>query len=135
MTTTIATFICSTDEPAAEISSVHELEQWLDKLAGLCSPESPRIFRLCVHGYKVDIAFGLPDSCVSLERESGMPPYFMTLGEATDEGDVEFYLFGNHRTKIPRRNLVPMAQARQAVREFFETGSRPASVRWEKVSA
>jgi hypothetical protein len=134
METIAATIICSSDEPATAISSVHELDQWLERLAGMCSPKSPHIFRLCAHGYSVDLAFGLAESFVSLEHESGMPPYFTTLGDATAEGEVEFYLFGAHRTKVPRRNLIPMTQARQVVREFLETGSRSTSVRWEKAS-
>jgi hypothetical protein len=70
----------------SQISSALQLEQWFDKLTGLCRPESPGIFRLRVHGSKVDIAFGLAESFVSLEHESGMPPYFTTPGNPPTRG-------------------------------------------------
>ena len=134
MTAITATLTCSQDEPAVEIGSVAQLELWLDKLSARCNPEFPGIFRLCAHGYKIELGFGLAESFVKMERESGMPPYYTTVGESSAEGGVGFYLFGARPTQIPRRHLIPMTQARQVVREFFETGHPSTGVRWEKVS-
>ena len=134
MATTTAMLKCSKDEPAIEVENEAQLDEWLDRLANGCSPGFPGIFRLCVHGYELEIGLGLGESFVNIEHESGMPPYYLTLGEATAEGEVGFYLFGDHRTRIARRNLIPTSQARGVVREFFATGERSASVRWEKIT-
>ena len=36
-------------------------------------------------------------------------------------------------TEIARRNLIPTSQAREIVREFFETGRRSTSVKWQQL--
>jgi hypothetical protein len=129
-----ATLTYSKDEPSVEIESMAQLERWFEKLAALCSPEFPGVFRLRVNGYEVELGLGLAESFVSIEHESGMPPYYMTLGDDAAEGEVGFLLFGDHRTRIPRRNLIPTQQAREVVKEYFATGERSASVRWEKMT-
>ena len=132
MSNTDATLTCSKEEPEIEIGSGRELEEWLDRLADRCSPDAPRTVRVCMHGYEVEIGLGLAESFVHVDHESGMPPHFTTLGDASAEGEVAFYVLGDRQAGTPRRNLIPMALARQVVREFFDTGSRSAAVEWEK---
>ncbi len=128
----IATLRCSKDEPAVEIEDSRQLDDWLDRLAARCSEEFPGVYRFYGHGYEVEIGLGLPEGFVHVEHESGLPPYYTTLGDESAAGEVPFYLFGDHRTVIDRRHLIPVLQARQVLHEFMETGSRPATVRWEK---
>ncbi len=132
MSNTAATLTCSKDEPEVELGSVRDLDDWLDKLAEQCRADAPRTVRLCVHGYEVEIGLGLPESFVHIDHESGMPPHFTTLGDAQAEGEVAFYVLGERQFGTLRRNLIPMALARQVVREFFETGHRSEAVEWEK---
>lgn len=129
---TTGTLTCSNDDPTVEIANVEQLDKWLSRLEARCNPEFPGIVRLCVHSYAVEIGLGLAESFVKIEHESGMAAYYTTLGDATAEGEVGFYLFGDHCSKIARRNLIPSPQARQVIREFFATGERSASVQWEK---
>jgi hypothetical protein len=133
MAPTIATLRCSKDEPEIELRSSVQLDEQLDKLAAQCNADFPHVVRVTVHGYEVEIGLGLAESFVRIEHESGMPPYFTTIGNAQAEGEVAFYLFGDHPSGILRRNLIPMAQARQIIKEFFETGSRSTAVAWEKL--
>lgn len=132
MNATIGTLKRSSDEPAVEVRSARELDELLDQLASACAAEFPSVVRLSVHGYDVEIGLGLPESFVHLEHESGLPPYFTTVGDPQAEGAVSFYLFGNAHTEVLRRNLIPAAQARLVVREFFDTHSRSSQVEWEK---
>jgi hypothetical protein len=133
MTTPIGTLQYSRDDPAVEIHNARELDDWLDKLTHSCDKEYPAIFRLYTHGYQVEIGLGLPESFVQMEHESGLPPYFLTLGDTAAEGDVSFYLFGDHHVKFPRRHLIPIDLARRVVHVFFETGERSEAVGWEKL--
>ena len=53
-------------------------------------------------------------------------------GRQAKRGVVFFFLNTRH-TEIPRHNLIPTSQAREIVREFFETGRRSTSVKWEEL--
>ena len=132
MNATTGTLKRSSDDPAIEIPTAKALDEWFDQLASACAQDAPIVVRLSVHGYDIEIGLGLAESFVHIEHESGMPPYFTTMGDPQAEGTVSFYLFGNAQTGILRRNLVPAALAREVVREFFETGSRSSRVEWEK---
>lgn len=132
MSNVTATLVSSKDEPEVEIGSGKELEEWLDKLTARSGRDFPHTVRLSVHGYEVEIGLGLEESFVHIDHDSGMPPHFTTVGDSQAEGEVVFYALGGRPTKIPRRNLIAAALARKAVREFFDTGGRLASVAWEK---
>lgn len=134
MAPTPATLKCSKDEPEIELANIRQLDEQLDRLACQCNGEYPSVVRLSAHGYEVEVGLGCSESFVRIEHESGMPPYFATLGDPRAEGEVAFYLFGDHPTGILRRNLIPMPKARQILREFFETGARSTDVEWEKLS-
>jgi hypothetical protein len=86
-----------------------------------------------VHGYEVLLGLGLLESFVHVERESGEPPYLVTLGDPAAEGELAFYLHEEHHTEIPRRYLISTSEALRIVREFFETGARSTSVEWEEI--
>jgi hypothetical protein len=84
------------------------------------------------------LTVGLADDVGSLDfsEESYYAPYFVSVGDATLplEGDSRaFMLPDGIQTEIPLRNCVPRAILIAAVKEFFETGSRPASLDWEEV--
>jgi hypothetical protein len=123
----------SASEAPADIRSCEQLDRWLDKLSAATKPEHPSIVDVCVHGYEVGIGIGLPQSFVHVERDTGEGPYMITVGDTAADGVVAFYLHGDHHTEIACRHLIPTEQAREIVREFFDTGRRSASVEWEEV--
>jgi hypothetical protein len=86
---------------------------------------------LCCHGCEADILLGLPESFVYV-TELGPRRYYISLGDPSAEGTTEFYLLGMHHTEWENRHLIPMAVARKVLREFFDTGQRSASIRWEE---
>jgi hypothetical protein len=123
----------SEEEPPITVSTCHELDQALHKVGLRSSAAHPIAVALYVHGYEVVIGLGLPESFVNVKSwERGTPESCLTtVGNGRAQRGVVFYFLGNRRTEIPQRNLIPMAQARQVIREFFETGARSTSVAWE----
>ena len=122
-------------EPPATISTRQELDQALHKVEARCNPEHPIIVALSVHGYEVGIGLGLPESFVNVKSwERGTPESgLITVGDGRAKRGAVFFFLDKQRTEIAQRNLIPMALARQIVREFFETGRRSTSVPWEKL--
>jgi hypothetical protein len=55
----------------------------------------------------------------------------ITVGDGRAKNGAVFFFLDKQRTEIPQRNLIPTAQARQIVREFFETGARSTGFQWE----
>jgi hypothetical protein len=120
--------------------AVHEiaLEQDLDRLlraiARGARKRCPPIVSLYdVHGHNLDIGFWPGYGFVHVTPISGLPPYYLTVGDPTAEGNIDFYLHVLHHTPIPRRHLIAASAARAAAIEFWKTGERSADVEWEEI--
>ena len=111
----------------AEVRTGEQLDQLLDQLR----PDSPISVVLHAHGCQAHVLLGLPESFVYLD-EVGPTRYFITVGDSHADGVVGFHLLGQHHTEFERRHLIPLATARRALREFFDTARRPDSVQWEE---
>lgn len=135
MLATPSTLQWSEEEPPATVSTCHELDRALHKVAARCTAEHPIIIALVVHGYEVGIGLGLPESFVSIKSWGRDTPEscLITIGDAREQRGAVFFFLDKQRTEIPRRNLIPTVQARQIVREFFEAGCRSAGVQWENL--
>jgi hypothetical protein len=133
MTAKTAKVRWSEAEPPVEVVDGKHLADCLRSVAAKCREGLPIIVQVYVHGFEVGLGLGLPESFVHVERESGEPPYVITVGASEAEGVVAFYLHGQHHTEIPRRNLISTPEALRIVQEFFERGSRSTSVEWEEV--
>ncbi|MGA2242298.1 MAG: Imm1 family immunity protein [Verrucomicrobiota bacterium] len=130
-----ATVQWSETEPPATVSTCHELDQALHQVAARCTPGHPIIVVIYVHGYQVGIGIGLHESFVHVKRpEPGAPEScLITVGGDQAKRGVVFFFLNTRHTEIPRHNLIPTSQAREIVREFFETGRRSTSVQWEEL--
>jgi hypothetical protein len=135
MTAITATVQWSETEPPATVSTCHELDQALHQVAARCSPGHPIIVVIYVHGYQLGIGIGLHESFVHVKRpEPGAPEScLITVGGDQAKRGVAFFFLNTRHTEIPRHNLIPTSQAREIVREFFETGRRSTSVKWEEL--
>ena len=77
---------------------------------------------------------GAPAGVLSFTRADGMPPYFVTLGDPSEEGVLAYWLTGNHHGEVPRWSMVPTEAAREAVRRFIATEyGLPGNVTWASV--
>jgi len=122
-------------EPAVPISSCLELDRVLHEIAVRTTALHAIIATLYGRGHQVGIGLGLPYSFVSIHScDPGKPqPCVITMADVPPEHAAVFYLLNTHRTEIQRRNLIPVTQARQIIRDFLKTGCRPLSVRWEQL--
>lgn len=120
-------------EPDVRLSSVEELDIWLDVFEKKCSTDFPVIITVLVHGYEVGIGLGFQVSFVHIEHKSGEPPYLITANDILSDEVIAFYLHGNHHTEISKHNLVPTAVAKEIVREFCISGKPSPRVVWEEV--
>ena len=135
MTAITATVQWSEAGPPATVSTCHELDQALHQVAAHCTPEHPIIVAINVHGYQVGIGIGLHESFVHVKRPEPDAPEscFITVGDGQAKRGVVFFFLNTHHTEISQHNLIPTSQARGIVREFFETGRRSTSVKWEQL--
>jgi hypothetical protein len=125
----------SEKEPPTPISTCHELDLALHKVAARCTAQHPIVVALCVHGYEVGIGLGLQQSFVNVKNwgHGVAESCYITVGLGQAQRDAAFFFLDTQPIEIPQRNLIPTAQARQIVRDFFETGRRSTSVRWEEL--
>ena len=135
MIATTATLRWSEAEPSATVSTRQGLDQALHKVAARCTAMHPIIVAIYLHGCDVGIGLGLSESFVNVKGwEQGTPKScLITVGDGRAKHGADFFFLNTHPTEIPQRNLIPTAQARQIVREFFETGRRSTSVKWEEL--
>jgi hypothetical protein len=122
-------------EPGVTVSTCLELDQALHKIAGRKPMLRAVIATLHGHNSQVGIGLGLPISFVTIHsfNPDKSPSGMITMADSPPGQDAVFHLLDTHRTEIPRRHLIPAAQARQIVRDFLNTGSRPSTVRWEEL--
>ncbi len=125
----------STEEPAITVRTRQELDQAVHKIAARCPAKRPVIVALYAHGYEIGIGLGLPESFVNVKSwEHGTPEScLITVGDGRAKRGAVFFFLNTQATEIPQRNLIPVTQARQIIREFFETGARSTSIEWEQL--
>lgn len=115
--------------------SLGALDEWIDTLQRDAEVEQPMVVEVERQGGKVlYIGLGRKDAVLSFAA-SPSPPYYVSWsgppGKENEEADA-FYFYGIW-TEVPRRFLVPMPQARAALRFFWETGELSKEVSWEKL--
>ena len=113
-------------------SSIEDLERLLDRIAADYPGDSAVLATLTRDdtGDSLKIGLGRPLSVLEFMSGSLEPPYFASVGTVQDDGS-EVYHYDGEWTEIPRRNLIPLVEARRAARRFFLTGERPDEVAWE----
>jgi hypothetical protein len=123
----------SDNEPIIEVSSADKLEHLLDDITFKTNSGYPAVVFVTVNDHRVILGIGQEESFLQIESEVGDPPYLTTIGDPDAQGVMAFYLFGDHHTEIPRRNLIPEAKARKALLEWVRTGILSKEVEWEEI--
>jgi hypothetical protein len=102
----------------------------LDRLHGECRPGRPICVNVVVPGHWITVGLGADPTFVLESVEPCDGEWYISVGDDAAEGREDFYGCGNH-TPFERRNFVPLAVARQAVREFAEHQRRTRLIRWQ----
>jgi hypothetical protein len=80
---------------------------------------------------RIAIAVGGDESVVSYTDEAD--GYYLSNNGKPDDGNTVRFSIGNTVSEFSTNNLVSTTDAREAVRRFFATRSRPDNIEWEAV--
>lgn len=121
------------DEGAgAWVKSTEELDLLLNDLAEAGIHKPLMVESISAKGDSLSIGVGSQESILSWIPAGGNPPYFASKGNPDAQGTVVFFYRGSW-SEFPRWSAIPVATAREAMRQFLETGERPTNVNWEEV--
>jgi hypothetical protein len=116
----------------ATVSTVDELDRLLDRIAAEAvrtgRPELPTLYD--DDGRSLAVGVGDRLSLLSWTDENTEDDVVLSAGDEESDGEVKFF-YGNQFSFFPRSALIPVEQARRAMREFLTTGARPTGVRWQ----
>jgi hypothetical protein len=118
---------------AQEVDSPAGLEALLDQITTESElEEKPRLVSVNLpDGTSLAVGLGRHESVLNFVSASANPPYFTSKGtDSRDDRVVHFY-YQDSWTEFPVKNLIPVSQARDAVRLFAKDGRRPQNVEWE----
>ena len=114
------------------LATLAELEVLLDRLhARYAADSTPRLVWIKSHERACELIVGLGGSrSVLMVSDETLPDLsFTSLG--TDRRDREATFVSSHEPSVfPYRYLVPVSDAREAVRQFCRTHQRPDAVGW-----
>lgn len=113
-----------------EVASVDELDAVLDGLHNAGLPLLV-VVESSNQGDSLAIGLGRNVSVLNFVCGTGEPASFTSLGLDERDEPVEFNFMGA-QSEFPLRNTIPVAVARQALREFIQTGGRTSSITWEQ---
>ncbi len=123
------------DTEGVEVESLVILDKTIDNLQSEAAQAKPILVEVVrFTGDVLIIGLGLKDAVLSYGPASKNPPYYVSVreGAATTEDTVVYYFYGAY-TEFPARFLIPMHQARMALRYFVETGQLTKEIIWEQV--
>lgn len=79
------------------------------------------------------VAVNNEDGDVGALRYMGGGGNYFSRGQAGGDKEVTYYYTGSDR-EFPADSELPLAQIREAVKEFLDTGERPTTVEWTSSS-
>lgn len=125
------------DADPLRLETAADVDQLIDGLLG--EDYSHSVAALYVEGrlnsagvpdHELLVAINNEDGGVGALRYMGGGGSYYTLGAAMADKEVTYYYTGSDR-EFPADSEVPLAQVREAVKEFLVTSERPTSVGWQ----
>ena len=114
----------------AKVRSVEDLDRLVDQLTSEASEGLPFAVELYIRdGTGMYIVVGRQESHVEFFSAHSHPPVIGCRGPWDDDDLVEFTYRGQY-SELPKRFTVPISDAREALRRFFQTGKRPDNIAW-----
>jgi uncharacterized protein YdeI (YjbR/CyaY-like superfamily) len=114
-----------------DVRSVRELDQVLDRLTAQARATRPFVAQLfSADGASLGMGLGRDSTIMSYIPANLDPPYFHSVGK--QDGDPLVFYFGGDWSEFPRRQALPVSEAREAMRRFFANPSLPGNIEWEE---
>jgi hypothetical protein len=122
------------DEPDQNklIDTIEELDHMLDELTTLSiSDKTPMTVELTVNDETMlRIVVGLNISQILFVPKVAVPTAYSSHGDWSDEEEYIVFFYREHYSETPKKYWVAIELARDAMREYFRTGSKPTNVVW-----
>jgi hypothetical protein len=112
-----------------EVASQDEFSSLLDKLAD--EARARGMIVQAIHNNGRTLAIGVGREVSVLTFFDGLGHSFTSVGNRQREDYLNFD-FGGEVSELMGAKAVPIALARSAAKEFFDTGSRPGCLEWER---
>ena len=114
------------------IASIQQLDDLLDRIHAEFQDSEPVLAEVDGPGGSLMIALGSDWSVLSFVAPSGDPPYYVSRGGSAPLELLDVY-FCTHHSQFLGSQLVPVATAREVMREFVASASLPQTINWEEV--
>jgi hypothetical protein len=126
----------NSDLGESRVTNVADADAALDRIVASLAPARPAgVVVERANGDALVAVLGAPEGAMlSFTRADGLAPYFVTLGDPSAEGVIDYWLAGDHHSQAERWTLVATETARKAIRQFLtmERGL-PGDVTWASV--
>ena len=127
----------SEDQSPLECSMVAEVFETLTQAAVAAeAAERPNIVHMTsISNGTLSIVVGAKSlSNLAFQYAHSDPPFYSSRGSSNaDEPFLVAYALTKHHTEIPLRYVIPMSDALEAVRQFFESDMLPTCVKWSEI--
>ena len=121
------------ENESREIHSLEELDQLMHDLDHEGCESTPFSVSLQVNPEtELYIVVGCEESHVEFYAADQSPLVVSCTGPWDDDVLIAFYYRG-HYSEMPRRYCVPIADAKEAMRQYFLTGKRPQNLKWNEL--
>ena len=117
--------------PPIKCRSLAEVDDALDKLHREAAPaKDPLAIAIKVFGHEIDTGLGTDPTFLCLQIEPCDGEHYLAVGEQT-EGESRMFYGAGQDNYWHVENLIPLQDARAAIRYFIEHQQRSPSVRWQ----
>ena len=117
-------------KPPIKCRTLNEVDDVLDELHDGAVRQGPLAVAVKVFGHEIDLGLGVDSTFLCLQIEPCDGEYYLAVGEKTEGETRAFYGAGQDSYWCPK-NLIPIEDARPAVRYFIEHQQPSPLVRWE----
>ena len=114
-----------------EVENVAKLDALIDHLHALGRANVPFMVELQANPTtRMSLVVGRAESHVTFHTADTSPALVSAVGPWPDQETITFTHHGQY-SEQPKQYWVPIAKARTALRQYYQSGTRPNSLRWQ----
>lgn len=116
-----------------ETVKTKDVDAALDRIGSDLDPAPQGVSLQRVNGDTLLVVLGGSESFLNFASASLDAPHFSSRGDSDTDDPFVLYVGGDHYSEVPRRLVVDVALAREAVREFVSRDAGlPGCISWEQ---